>query len=332
MKKKKKRRKKCTRFAADMALLAEEMILRDMLLKLNYSCDQCRMKCISLLTRVDEGEQEEFNKYKVYTRCARGVRRVQGVYEEYKGYTRNTKGIRGIQRIYEEYKGYTGSQWGYEESMGIRGVQRVYEENRGINGPNTGLNLISDTNKASFVRQLSQEIMGEPTNHGNNAKNKKDILYPNIRPVPHGPDIPVPLPPESDTLPSGSRSTETESPVDHIYEPGNTGDDRCFNQSELNDLARDLNLPKESAELLGSRLKEKKVLAQVSSKYVYPSPTHFTRVIRVPHFADRSQDCDPFSSCTSLRRATLCMMYICGELCLVLGPGTRPRRLKVIVK
>ncbi|KAJ4440620.1 hypothetical protein ANN_08766 [Periplaneta americana] len=74
---------------------------------------------------------------------------------------------------------------------------------------------------------------------GYTAKNKKDILYPNvpsaIRAVPHGPDIPVPLPPEPDTLPSGSRSTETESPVDHTYEPGNTGDDRCFNQSKESD-------------------------------------------------------------------------------------------------
>ncbi|KAJ4425821.1 hypothetical protein ANN_27447 [Periplaneta americana] len=105
---------------------------------------------------------------------------------------------------------------------------------------------------------------------GYTAKNKKDILYPNntsaIRPVPQGPDIPVPLPPESDTLPSPSSSTETESPVDHTYEPENTADDRCFNQSELNDLVRDLNLAKESAELLSSRLKEKKVLAEANLK------------------------------------------------------------------
>ncbi|KAJ4444912.1 hypothetical protein ANN_06711 [Periplaneta americana] len=106
---------------------------------------------------------------------------------------------------------------------------------------------------------------------GYTAKNKKEILYPNIpsaiRAVPLGPDIPVPLPRESDTLPSASSSTETESPVDHTYEPDNTGDDRYFNQIELNDLARDLNLPKESAELLGSRLKEKKVMAQGYAAY-----------------------------------------------------------------
>ncbi|KAJ4428794.1 hypothetical protein ANN_25787 [Periplaneta americana] len=39
------RRIKCIRFADDMALLAEEeMILKDMLLELNDSCEQCGMK------------------------------------------------------------------------------------------------------------------------------------------------------------------------------------------------------------------------------------------------------------------------------------------------
>ncbi|KAJ4443290.1 hypothetical protein ANN_04958 [Periplaneta americana] len=116
------------------------------------------------------------------------------------------------------------------------------------------------------TRSTIKQIVAKVKVAGYTANNKKDILYPNIpsaiRPIPHDPDIPVPLPPESDTLSSGSRSTEIESPMDHIYEPGTTGDDRCFNQSELNDLVRDLNLPKESAELLGSRLKEKKVLAE----------------------------------------------------------------------
>ncbi|KAJ4440339.1 hypothetical protein ANN_08478 [Periplaneta americana] len=61
---------------------------------------------------------------------------------------------------------------------------------------------------------------------GYTAKNKKEILYPNIpsaiRAVPHGPDIPIPLLPESDTLSSTSSSTETESLVDHTYERDNT--------------------------------------------------------------------------------------------------------------
>ncbi|KAJ4427233.1 hypothetical protein ANN_24850 [Periplaneta americana] len=41
---------------------------------------------------------------------------------------------------------------------------------------------------------------------------------------------------------------------------------------------------------------------------VYPKPTHFTCVIGVPHAADKWQNCDPFSSCTLLRRVTLYMM------------------------
>ncbi|KAJ4450960.1 hypothetical protein ANN_02395 [Periplaneta americana] len=40
---------------------------------------------------------------------------------------------------------------------------------------------------------------------------------------------------------------------------------------------------------------------------------------KVPHIADRWQNCDPFSSCTPLRRVTLYMMCISGELCHVLG-------------
>jgi hypothetical protein len=40
---------------------------------------------------------------------------------------------------------------------------------------------------------------------------------------------------------------------------------QLFTQSELNDVIRDLGLPKEKAELLGSRLKEKNLLAAETS-------------------------------------------------------------------
>ncbi|GBM20616.1 hypothetical protein AVEN_230215-1 [Araneus ventricosus] len=40
-----------------------------------------------------------------------------------------------------------------------------------------------------------------------------------------------------------------------------TDEPKLFTQSELNDLVRDLDLPKDSAEVLGSKLKEKKLLA-----------------------------------------------------------------------
>jgi hypothetical protein len=40
---------------------------------------------------------------------------------------------------------------------------------------------------------------------------------------------------------------------------------RFFSQSELNDLVRDLGLPKDSAEVLGSRLKSKNLLSPGTS-------------------------------------------------------------------
>jgi hypothetical protein len=85
-------------------------------------------------------------------------------------------------------------------------------------------------------------------------------LYPNIpsalRLIAHGPEVPVPQPTEifedASTDISDSRGddeefqcrTESQSP-------------QLFTQSELNNVRRDFRLPKEKAELLGSRLKER---------------------------------------------------------------------------
>jgi ligand-binding sensor domain-containing protein len=44
-----------------------------------------------------------------------------------------------------------------------------------------------------------------------------------------------------------------------------------FTQLELNDVIRNLGLPKEKAELLGSRLKEKNLLAAGTSMFWYRS-------------------------------------------------------------
>ncbi|GFX68178.1 uncharacterized protein TNCV_4440011 [Trichonephila clavipes] len=89
-----------------------------------------------------------------------------------------------------------------------------------------------------------------------NLKNRKDISYPTIirsaiRPVPHGPDLPIPSPP--DTL------DNILDDLDHGYDPS-TNDPELFSQSDLNDLVRDLGLPKDTAEVLGSRLKERHLL------------------------------------------------------------------------
>jgi hypothetical protein len=100
---------------------------------------------------------------------------------------------------------------------------------------------------------------------GFNTKNKKEITYPSfpsaIRPVPHGPDIPVPNPPKQlHALEAESSATPNESSEDSEYGTDTHGTPEPFTQTELNDLVGDLNLPKDAAELLGSRLKEKNLL------------------------------------------------------------------------
>lgn len=106
---------------------------------------------------------------------------------------------------------------------------------------------------------------------GFNTKNKKNISYPNldsaIRPVPHSSEIPVPQPPSSlDDILSESEDEDTlppqgESSSDVSFDEG----PQLFSQKELNDLVRDLGLSKESAELLGSRLKNKNLLSSGTS-------------------------------------------------------------------
>lgn len=123
-------------------------------------------------------------------------------------------------------------------------------------------------------------IWREPTNHFDNCyfcltntkgfskKNKKHVQYPNLpsalRPVPHCEEIPIPTPPE--TL--QEVDTDSDQPDYHSHEDvcdedftGSSDKPIPLSQTDLDDLVRDLNLSKESAELLGSRLKEKNLLA-----------------------------------------------------------------------
>ncbi|CAG9790224.1 unnamed protein product [Diatraea saccharalis] len=106
---------------------------------------------------------------------------------------------------------------------------------------------------------------------GFNTKNKKKIFYPNldsaIRPVPHGPEIPVPQPPSNlDDILCESEESDTSASQDESspYFPVDEGP-QLFSQGELNDLVRDLGLSKDAAELLGSRLKNKKLLSPGTS-------------------------------------------------------------------
>lgn len=102
---------------------------------------------------------------------------------------------------------------------------------------------------------------------GFNKKKNKSIQYQDIpsarRQLPHGYEIPSPKAP--DVLERLSRSSESEIDTDNIsdkeflVEVGSESP-KVFTK-ELDDLIRDLILSKELSELLGSRLKEKNLLA-----------------------------------------------------------------------
>ena len=94
------------------------------------------------------------------------------------------------------------------------------------------------------------------------------VNYPNIlsaiSPVPHTEDLPVPVPPQQYILESDDEPTENQEKTPQPSTPMDADftADLQFNkfhqitQEELNDLIRDLDLPKTKAELLGSRLQK----------------------------------------------------------------------------
>ena len=104
-----------------------------------------------------------------------------------------------------------------------------------------------------------------------NKKNKQHLQYPNIhfttRSIPHNDKVPVliftKLPDiDEDQLRSSTSSTNSDDDDDDeeqdiAHEAWNAGRVSLYSQSELNDLIRDLNLSKQSAEVLASRLQEK---------------------------------------------------------------------------
>jgi len=99
---------------------------------------------------------------------------------------------------------------------------------------------------------------------GFSKKSKNKIIYPSLpsamRPVPHSDDVPVPTPPAV-LQESESSSESMEGKSDYEYTAEQDESPRLMSQGDLDDLVRDLYLSKESAELLGSRLKERNFLA-----------------------------------------------------------------------
>jgi hypothetical protein len=66
--------------------------------------------------------------------------------------------------------------------------------------------------------------------------------------MPHGPDIPVPNPPKQlHTLEAESSATPNELSEDSEYDTNTHGKPEPFTQTKLNDLVRNLNLPKNAA-------------------------------------------------------------------------------------
>ena len=116
---------------------------------------------------------------------------------------------------------------------------------------------------------------------GFNKKNNQHLQYPNIhsamRPIPHSDKVPVPiftkLPDiDEDQLRSSTSSTNSDNDDEEqniTPEAWNAGRVSLYSQSELNDLIRDLNCPKQSAEVLASRLQEKHLLKADTSVSFY---------------------------------------------------------------
>ncbi|KAJ8704316.1 hypothetical protein PYW08_013040 [Mythimna loreyi] len=115
------------------------------------------------------------------------------------------------------------------------------------------------------------------------------MIYPDLesarRPLPHSEEVTVP------TYCSTSESSQEPNPSqennkvnsDSDFEGSNFTEPKPFTQKELNDLIRDLELSKESAEVLASRLKEKNLLTTGTKEAVNDITT-------IQNEEDRPQD------------------------------------------
>ena len=92
---------------------------------------------------------------------------------------------------------------------------------------------------------------------GLSLKSKHSIQYPNLpsalRPIPHGQDLPIPIPPEvysvdDDVIDKDDAYMEDISDPD--FQPTPSTAPHLISQEELNDLVRDLTLSKSQAELI----------------------------------------------------------------------------------
>ncbi|GFV20683.1 uncharacterized protein TNCV_777281 [Trichonephila clavipes] len=141
-------------------------------------------------------------------------------------------------------------------------VQKVYFAYFGINLGDQDKSWAPHVVCSVCIEELRQWFQVQ----GFKLENRKDISYPTIirsaiRPVPHRPDLPIPLPPDTldNILDDLKQTSYISSNSDGGYYLG-TNDPELFSQSDLNNLVRDLSLPKDTAEVLGSRFKERHLL------------------------------------------------------------------------
>lgn len=152
--------------------------------------------------------------------------------------------------------------------------------------------------QANSFNIQSPMMWREPHNHaedcyfcccntrGYTSKTKQDLIYPDVPSVTHAvsraADVAPPTPPYFETIEVESSSSDVEVPPPDDIELEVSTEAQLFSQAELNDLTRDLGLPKDAAELLGSRLSERNMLAPGTSFSFYRNRERDF----IPHFAE----------------------------------------------
>ena len=106
-------------------------------------------------------------------------------------------------------------------------------------------------------------------------KKRKSLIYPKrssaLRPVAHCDEILIPIFKELPDVPNEHLDASFEEQVDLNENDfvSKSSEPILFNQEELSDLIRDLNLSKESSELLASRLNDQNLLQQGTKITIY---------------------------------------------------------------
>jgi hypothetical protein len=115
--------------------------------------------------------------------------------------------------------------------------------------------------------------------NGMSMKKNSKLVYPNIpsaiQPVPHGDGLPVPEPPDNfymysgdkDSVSSNSEEQQPSASRDANYLPSTDFLNHKITEGELNNLIKDLKLPKNKEKLLASRLQQWKLLHHSPTTY-----------------------------------------------------------------